>query len=225
LALSGKTFIGWNDAPNGSGTYYSPKANFAITASKTLYAQWRTASSCPGDEGGTVYSLSMGSSVTSSDLSLGKGVAHSLASYSTITNGSASFTNINTSSDGKAKITKDSPNQLQFNGNDAMLALYLDCPLQNGDVITFTGGDKELCFTATASRATTIATTSKTLTINSSNHSSLIGKRIIYAWRSPENTFGVTALTITRPASTYTDLSVTKDPAAGSATDPTISAT
>ena len=225
LAWDGHTFIGWNDKADGSGTYYSEKANFAITANKTLYAQWRTASSCPGGAGGTVFSLSMGSSVTGSDLSLGKGVARSLASYATISNGSASFTNISTSSDGKAKITKDSPNQLQFNGNDAMLALYLDCPLQNGDVITFTGGDKELCFTATASRATTIATSSKTLTINSSNHSSLIGKRIIYAWRSPENTFGVTALSITRPASNYTGLSVEKDPAAGSASAPTISAT
>ena len=199
LALSGKTFIGWNDAPNGLGTYYSPKANFAITASKTLYAQWRTASSCPDGEGGTVFSLSMNNR-TESGLQLAKGVSVNLSSHAAITNGGASLTNISTSNDNKATITKASPALIQFGGADAMLAIYLDCALQKDDEITITtSASQEVCFTATPSKSETLATSSKTYTIPSG--SPLIGKKIIYIWRKGGDTFGISALSITRPAS------------------------
>lgn len=225
LAWDGHTFIGWNDKADGSGTYYSEKANFAISASKTLYAQWRTASSCPGDEGGTVFSLSMNNR-TESGLQLAKGVSVNLSSHAAITNGGASLTNISTSDDNKATITKASPALVQFGGAAAMLAIYLDCALQKDDEITITtSASQEVCFTATPSRSEALATSSKTYTIPSG--SPLIGKKIIYIWRKGTTTFGISALSITRPASVsnYTGLSVTKDPSEGSASDPTISAT
>lgn len=204
LAWDGHTFIGWNDKADGSGTYYSEKANFAISASKTLYAQWRTASSCPGSEGGTVFSLSMNNR-TESGLQLAKGVSVNLSSHAAITNGGASLTNISTSDDNKATITKTSPALIQFGGAAAMLAIYLDCALQKDDEITITASaSQEVCFTATPSKSKTLATSSQTYTIPSG--SPLIGKKIIYIWRKGTTTFGISALSITRPASvsTYT---------------------
>ncbi len=41
LTLAGNTFIGWNTAADGSGTSYSPGANFSMgTANVVLYAVW-----------------------------------------------------------------------------------------------------------------------------------------------------------------------------------------
>ena len=201
MALSNYQFVGWNTAANGSGTWYSPGANFAITANTTLNAQWRSTSgtTCPGSSGGTVFSLSMGSSVTSSDLSLGKGETKNLPSYATITNGSAQFTNVSTGSDGQAVITKASTNQLKYAGNDAMLTLYLDCALEEGDEISFTASnDVELSFTTSPTYSNSISTSSKSYTIPA--ESSLIGAHILYVWRKTSSTQYVTALTITRPA-------------------------
>ncbi len=227
LAWDGHTFIGWNDKADGSGTYYSEKANFAISASKILYAQWRTASSCPGSAGGTVFSLSMNNN-TSSAIAFNYGESKLLSSYATIQRGDASFTDIRTSNDPsgtKATITKASPAKLKIEGNDVTIMLFLDCALQQGDVLTFTEtNNRQLYITTTPSRATTIATTSNSYTIPA--ESPLIGKRVIYLWRN-SSTYNIDAITITRPASVsnYTDLSVTKDPSAGSASAPTISAT
>lgn len=225
LAKEGHTFIGWNDAADGSGTYYSEKANFAISASKTLYAQWRTASSCPGGAGGTVFSLSMNNN-TSSAITFNYGESKLLSSYATIQRGDASFTDIRTSNSPegtKATITKASPAKLKIEGNDVTIMLFLDCALQQGDVLTFTEtNNRQLYITTTPSRATTIATTSNSYTIPA--ESPLIGKRVIYLWRN-SSTYNIDAITITRPASDYTGLSVEKDPSAGSASAPTISAT
>lgn len=228
LAWDGHTFIGWNDKADGSGTYYSEKANFAISANKILYAQWRTASSCPGSAGGTVFSLSMNNK-TSDTENFSFGDSKNLASYATITNGGASFTDIRTSNDPsgtKAFIEKANPGQIKLNGGDAMITLYLDCALQQGDEISYTSSaEKQLCITTTATRSETIVTTSKSYTIPA--ESSLIGAKRIFLWRKESNANGVTALSITRPASVsnYTGLRVTKEPSAGSAIAPTISAT
>ena len=206
LAWDGHTFIGWNDKADGSGTYYSEKANFAISASKTLYAQWRTASSCPGSAGGTVFSLSMNNN-TSSAIAFNYGESKLLSSYATIQRGDASFTDIRTSNSPegtKATITKASPAKLKIEGNDVTIMLFLDCALQQGDVLTFTEtNNRQLYITTTPSRATTIPTTSNSYTIPA--ESPLIGKRVIYLWRN-SSTYNIDAITITRPASvsTYT---------------------
>ena len=206
MALEDYQFVGWNTASNAGGTWYSPGANFAITANTTLHAQWRSTSgtTCPGSAGGTVFSLSMGSSVTSSDLSIGKGATKNLPSYATISNGSAQFTNVSTSSDGQAVITDESTNQLKFASNDAMLTLYLDCALEEGDEISFTATQNvELAISLLSSRGSKDAnikatTSSKSYTIPA--ESPLIGAKILYLWRATGSTQYVTALTITRPA-------------------------
>ena len=40
LSKAGYTFAGWNTAPGGGGTSYSPGSTFAIAANTILYAQW-----------------------------------------------------------------------------------------------------------------------------------------------------------------------------------------
>lgn len=205
LSLTNYQFVGWNTATNGSGTWYSPGANFAISANTTLNAQWRDISSpgCPGSAGGTLFSLSMGSSVTSSDLNLAKGETKNLPSYATITKGSAQFTNVSTSDNNKAVITDASTNQLKFAGNDAMLTLYLDCALEVGDVIAYTGDDEQLSFSILPFRGSKevniiASTTSQSYTVEDNG---LVGPHIIYVWRkSDAGTTYMTGLTITRPA-------------------------
>ena len=206
LALEDNIFVGWNDKSDGSGNYYSEKSNFAISENKTLYAQWRDASgtSCPdGSAKGTVFSLSMNNVATADSLYYGD--CRELSSYATITNGAASFTNISTEPAVKQKayITKANPGTLYLNGNDAMITLYLDCALAEGDTIKFTSSaDKQLSFTTTPTRATSPATTSKSYVIPA--ESNLIGKHTIYLWRSSSNTNGIKTITIIRPKAGYT---------------------
>ena len=40
LVKTGYTFNGWNTAPDGSGTDYTPTATITLTAPTILYAQW-----------------------------------------------------------------------------------------------------------------------------------------------------------------------------------------
>jgi uncharacterized repeat protein (TIGR02543 family) len=46
LALSGRTFAGWNTQPNCQGTFYFPGQTYAISENLVLYPQW-----CEGFEG------------------------------------------------------------------------------------------------------------------------------------------------------------------------------
>ncbi len=45
LQRSGYEFVGWNTAADGSGTAYPAGSSYAVAASATLYAQWRTVAS------------------------------------------------------------------------------------------------------------------------------------------------------------------------------------
>jgi len=40
LIRTGRTFVGWNTAANGSGTNYAPRSTFTISANLLLYAKW-----------------------------------------------------------------------------------------------------------------------------------------------------------------------------------------
>ena len=210
MALSNNQFVGWNTETDGTGTWYSPGANFAITTNTTLNAQWRSTSgtTCPGSSGGTVFSLSMGdnSSGSAIDVAAGQTINIGDLSYATLTNGAAQFTDVRTSGTAgeTAQITNNKPARISFVGNDAMMTLYLDCALEEDDEISFTGTeDVELSFSLLPSRGTTDAnikasTSSKSYTIPA--ESPLIGAKILYVWRKTTSTQHVTALTITRPA-------------------------
>lgn len=207
IALSDNIFVGWNTKSDGSGTYYSPKANFAISENTTLYARWRSTSSttCPdGSSEGTVFALAGKDNSGGSAKNLSYGEAVDLSTYATVTNGAASLTDIRTSSgDTKATITKTKPAAVQLVGNDAMLTLYMDCELAEGDVISYTSSESvELCFTTSPTRATTISTSSKSYPIPA--ESPLIGTRLLYVWRATSSTVSIMELTITRPMSNHT---------------------
>ena len=44
----GFTFLGWNTAENGSGTFYLAGASYTVNADITLYARWATTAPAPG---------------------------------------------------------------------------------------------------------------------------------------------------------------------------------
>ena len=231
LALTNYTFIGWNDKADGSGTYASPGARIKMSGDLTLYAVWQSASSCPGSSGGTVFALTMKTNTnTTKNIGIGESVLLGTTYATTLTGGNVSFTDVGTRTSGrndtKAILQKGgsgNKDKIYFGGNDAMMTIYLDCALEEGDVITYTGGDTQLSFTTTPVYGNSVYTSSKSYTIP--NASALIGKKIIYCWRKTTTSFSVTDISITRPASEYTGLSVTKDPSAGSASAPSISAT
>jgi uncharacterized repeat protein (TIGR02543 family) len=57
---AGYTFAGWNTVAGGGGTAYVNDANYAFTASVTLYAQW-TATNAPGAPAGLTATTGSGS--------------------------------------------------------------------------------------------------------------------------------------------------------------------
>ena len=46
LAKTGYSFVGWNTASDGSGTFYAAGSKFTLTDDITLYAQWGTSGDC-----------------------------------------------------------------------------------------------------------------------------------------------------------------------------------
>ena len=204
LAKDGSMFIGWRTAAS-SGKWYAVGQKVTIVdANVTLYAQWRTIS-CPSS--GTMYSLTMGNVGEASNITAGDSV--SLETYATIVNGTATLGNKHASDATKAKIGNANPGKIILNGNDAMLKLEFGCTLAEGDTIKFIVADNntnQISITTTNIYATSPATSN----LGDNYHkyyvvpaeSSLIGKNVIYAWRSSSsNSRNITALTITRPAS------------------------
>ena len=165
-----------------------------ISSNITLTAQWEEVE-CPSS--GTLFSMSMNNVGTAKSIGENEYVDLGSNSYATVSGGSAIF---GASASGKATIVKANPGQLQFGGAAARLQVTLDCPLQQGDVISFTpasSGSYELSFDYNTTRVTTPATSSQSYTIPA--ESSLIGRSTIYFWRSAGTTFSITALSITRP--------------------------
>ena len=218
LALSNYTFVGWNTKSDGSGTYASPGARIKMSGDLTLFAVWQSASSCPGSSGGTVFALTMKTNTNSNkDLGLGESVLLGTTYATTLTGGNVAFTDVATRTGDARNSTKaqlkkggsGNKDKIYFGGSDAMMTIYLDCALEEGDVITYTGGDTQLSFTTTPVYGNSVYTSSKSYTIP--NASALIGKKIIYCWRKTTTSFSVTDISITRPAS-CTDVSITTEP-------------
>lgn len=192
LTKSGYYFAGWNTKADGSGDTYVLGQTFEITTCTTLYAKWNAVSCPDGSVEGIVFKLQMNNVGTTRSLVANEYINTTI--YATMTNGSAIF-----GSTGTTEVTKADPGKLKFGANAVSLKLNLGCTLQAGDVISFTAGESyELSFTTSSTRATTLATSSKSYTIPAG--SPLIGVSTIYCWRSTSNTINVTSLTITRPA-------------------------
>ena len=149
---------------------------------------------CP--ESGEIYSLE----VKSATYSVPKDTETNMESaYATVVNGDAYIGNKHSNDAGKAQITTKGNGTVYFNGQDGYIKLVLDCPIQTGDVLTFTNGDgsNPICFTTDKTRATTHVTTNNTF-----NFPAVFDEAsTIYVWRAGSSGTYLHDLTITRPAS------------------------
>ncbi len=159
---------------------------------------------CPTS--GIIYNMTMLSKVTSDNLAINHGTEINLGanSYATVTNGSAVFRNNDESSDDKAYITKNNPNQLQFKGNQTYLHLSFDCPLQTGDsiIVTWVSGP-EIAFSISTTSAIGSADSTK---IIDGKHCFIVpakwdGEDDIYCWRSRGKSVYIKGLKVVRPVS------------------------
>lgn len=144
---------------------------------------------------GVIYSLTTNSASLSS-VTLNTEV-NLVPTYATISGGGAYLGNQNNSDNSNAnKAQVNSSKGIYLGGNDAYIKLILNEPLKTGDVITFVNGDgtKQICFTTTATRATTNSTSSYSYTCAEAFND----KSTIYIWRSEGSATYVKSLTITR---------------------------
>ncbi len=193
LTKSGYYFAGWNTKADGSGDTYVLGQTFSITSCTTLYAKWNAVSCPDGSVDGTVFKLQMNNVGTKKSIAANEFI--NTAIYATMTNGSAIYGATEAS---KGEVTNATPGKLKFGGQAVSLKLNLGCPLQAGDIISFTAGESaELSFATSSTRVTSPATSSKSYTIPGG--SGLIDASTLYVWRSGSTTLSITSLTITRP--------------------------
>jgi len=134
LVNTGNTFLGWNDAANGSGTSYAAGATYSGTSNLTLYAQWITVSSL-----GCVSIVASGGAAENSGW---------VASYNTIRSSSSSAVNINASDlvtklgSGNVKIMGDCitiSSAISYTTNTKTLELEANTTIIQNDAITLSG--------------------------------------------------------------------------------------
>ena len=132
---------------------------------------------------------------SSTDLE-GTDVGLTTANYlSVITGGSASFTS---PASGNLRIYRsNSKNYIKFNNVAGYVKIVLNDALQEGDVIGFDSyNTNELALTTTATRSTTIHTTSQLYTVGSS--SALKGQTTFYLWQNSGSSDYLRGLQIAR---------------------------
>ena len=198
---SGYVFDGWKAdvAVTIGGSSVAAGTKFAggstlqnITSNITLTAQWEE-NSCPSD--GTLYSLTVKSATYSVPATT---ETNMVSDYATVSGGGAYIGNKNGSA-GKAQVTTTGSGTVYFNGADGYLKLVLDCPIQTGDVLTFTNGSgsNQICFTTTNSRSTDYTTVSNSYTFPAAFNN----VSTIYVWRTSGSSTYLHDLTITRSSS------------------------
>ncbi len=186
-------------ATNGYGTAYGTQTSFTTEAA---------AGACP--TGGDIFTLNMTYSGSSAVKVAANGTLAMTATHGTATGGSVTFGNQNASSTDKMQIKKTGI--AYINGNDAYIKLDLTCPLKTGDVLTFTSDEaKEISFTTTDTRATSVKTSSKKWTVTSAFNN----VSTIYIWRASNNSVNLHTINIVRP------ITVTFDKNGGSSVSPT----
>ena len=93
---------------------------------------------------------------------------------------------------------------MRINSNSSYYEIQLNQALAAGDVISYTTSDeREICFTTTATRATTLATSSHVYTVTAGD--GLAGATTIYIWRATGSTTRFNDLKIQRTAATAVD--------------------
>lgn len=186
------SFDGWYTAVSG-GTKITTST--VINANVTYYAHYTATGGGGGSCSGTWYTFAVNGTSLSS---VTQNTEVQLATTYATENGGTSYIGNKNSDASKAQIN-DSKG-IYFNGNDAYVKIILDCPLAEGDVLTFgDGSGKQICITLTNTRSTTIATTSYSYTVPSG--SPLIGGTVLYLWRADSGGTYFKTINITRSGS------------------------
>lgn len=87
--------------------------------------------------------------------------------------------------------------QIKIGHNASYVQIDLTKALANGDIINFTEGSNQICFTTTTPRNTSVTTTNNTYTVTDGD--GLAGATTLYVWRV-SSTPTIKTLTINRPA-------------------------
>ncbi len=160
LVKTGYTFSGWNTAADGTGTAYAATGSvtYTITASTTLYAQWR---------GTVTYDLNTGSGTTPTDASTYLPSATVTTAASTgLTKTGYTFVGWNTAADGTGTTTV-ATNTFTFTGTVTLYAKWT----ANSNTITFNGNgnDGGSMSTQTLATAATANLTANAFTLTGYN--------------------------------------------------------
>ena len=134
-----------------------------------------------------------------SDVKVASGTSLDMSTYATITGGTMTFYN-NNSSDFSAVIQSNKL-YMRIGSNDHYYKIVLTQALAVGDMISYSTTDNyELSFTNTYTRSTTPATSSHKYTVTEGD--GLAGQTTVYVWRVASSTTVFNDLKITRPTST-----------------------
>ncbi|MCQ2310675.1 MAG: InlB B-repeat-containing protein [Paludibacteraceae bacterium] len=136
---------------------------------------------------GDCFSLEMKSDASDQNLAAG-GSYDLLKSGKATISGATSVQLINKAAGKAYDVIKN--NEIDFSSDNIGLKIELSNALAKGDKISFTTGQstvRQICFTTTDSRATTIPTTSQSYTIPEG--SPLIGSNVLYVWRVSNTTY------------------------------------
>ena len=170
----GSTFNGWFVASSGGSAVGAAGDNYgaSLTSDITLYAQFSEASST------TKFSMAR---VGTSSVSMSAGT-HALTSSEASFSGTGACSASAVATASATYLSNNYSGSFLFGTNSLAFKITLTQALAEGDIISFTGYGKELCFTTTSTRSTSISTTDYTYTIPSG--SPLIGKTEFYVWRA-----------------------------------------
>ena len=165
------------------------------------------AGGCP--TGGDIFTLNMTYSGSSAVKVAANSTLAMTATHGTATGGTVTFGNQNGSSNDKMQIKK--PGIAYINGDDAYIRIDFSCPIKTGDVLTFTSDEnKEISFTTTDTRSTSVKTSSKKWTVTKAFNDATT----LYIWRGSSNSVNLHTINIVRP------VTVTFDKNGGSSVSP-----
>ena len=205
---TGYTFGGWYTSPDCSTGLVTSLGATAYTADITLYAKW-TEDVAPCPTGGDIFTLEMTYSGGSAVKVAANSTLAMTATHGTATGGTVTFGNQNGSSNDKMQIKK--PGIAYINGDDAYIRIDFSCPIKTGDVLTFTSDEnKEISFTTTDTRSTSVKTSSKKWTVTKAFNDATT----LYIWRGSSSSVNLHTINIVRP------VTVTFDKNGGSSVSP-----
>ncbi len=207
VTKDGFTFGGWYDNEGLTGSAVTTISTTA-TGNKEYWAKW-TEDVAPCPTGGDIFTLEMTYSGGSAVKVAANSTLAMTATHGTATGGTVTFGNQNGSSNDKMQIKK--PGIAYINGDDAYIRIDFSCPIKTGDVLTFTSNEnKEISFTTTDTRSTSVKTSSKKWTVTKAFNDATT----LYIWCGSSSSVNLHTINIVRP------VTVTFDKNGGSSVSP-----